>query len=216
MIVISHLLFFCLVGAGGILFECFILGHAKSNAVRILRENLNGNTICSEEEKEWFLSLYGLPFFHHTVLWMAQINQKCTAPLGYLTMMQEYRGLSSTGRHLASGMGACLPTRTYADYKRKAVRAYNDFVDDLYDRNQAVMVCDNYNHNYRLEGISLAAERPFVSINVIVNAAQQLPHAAANAYPLQATDAALTVPSIPPHLIEIRPSFREVTIDIER
>jgi len=63
-------------------------------------------------------------------------------------MMQEYRGLSRTGRAITSSVNAGLALSTYDDQKKRLMTKYEREVTNMWHSNNALVTIDNYNHYY--------------------------------------------------------------------
>src|ERR1700704_3636423 len=103
---------------------------------------------------------------------MHQINQKCTKPLAYWTMLQEYRGLSRQGREINSAVDASLPLTTYDTFKKAERKRYTEKIDESLALNFGILISDNYSHVYAGTGMSLERGVPYVPCNWTVNAVQ--------------------------------------------
>jgi hypothetical protein len=81
-------------------------------------------TLLSQEEddneqlRRSLLTNFSLRFWYDAIRVMKSVNRKCNKPLALWTMLMEYRGLSRTGRMLASAVHGSLPVSTYDKYKK--------------------------------------------------------------------------------------------------
>src|ERR1700712_3090428 len=108
------------VGTGGVLFEYYVLLNAPETVARPVKEIITSET--GEMKEELRLSLvtnFSLRFWYDAIRVMRSVNRKCNKPLALWTMLMEYRGLSRTGRMLASAVYGSLPVSTYDTYKKK-------------------------------------------------------------------------------------------------
>ena len=87
--------FVCLVGTGGLLFEYYILGHAKDTDYNLLYTAIHSNQIFTRQQRRHFVLQYSLLFWFDTIRQCHHLNQQCTRPLAFWTMLEEYRGLST-------------------------------------------------------------------------------------------------------------------------
>jgi hypothetical protein len=203
------------VSKGGLLFEYYLLIYGSPGIVQILANRRQEGTPCSREENDRLQDEYSLSFWYWLCVGMHMVNRKCTHPLAHWSLIQEYRGLSLVGRQIEAALGASLDRRTYTRIKTKYLTTYDEFVADLHSRNVGIIVSDNYNHNWRLEGLRLDTQLPFASVNLMVNAVQALPGSAGeegNAYPLVLLGDDHVLPSVPSQLVDLREPFNEVLI----
>lgn len=196
--------------SGGVLFEHFILSRGSSKDSGRLMARLHEAAICSQDENQYFQDSYALKFWHHTVVWMHEVNQKCTVPLGFSDTLLEYRGVSRTGRHLQSALGLSLPLRTYDRFRKSEVKEFTHVVNSIGERNGGVFVCDNFNRNYRLHGLRVDSERPYQSLNLMVNAIQSFPDYLENPYPFKILEGGNILPSFPQQMKVLKPIWQEV------
>lgn len=195
---------------GGVLFEHFILSRGSSKDSKVLAASLQEAAQCTEDGNQFYVDSYALKFWHHAVVWMHDVNPKCTAPLGFWDTILEYRGVSRTGRHLNSAIGLSLPLRTYDRFRKKEVKEFTSVVKSIGERNGGVFVCDNFNRNYRLHGLRTDSERPYQSLNLMVNAIQSFPDYLDNPYPFKVTESGNVLPSFPQQMKELKPFWNSV------
>ena len=141
---------------------------------------------------------------------MHQLNNKCVDLLGYWDTILEYRGVSRIGRHLSSALSASLPLRTYDRFKKKEMKNFETAWKTLLSNNSGIMICDNFNRQYRYHGLKTGVSKPYKDMNVMINAVQAYPDRLVNPYPFAYLTPTEIVPSVPTKLSFVKPYFIKV------
>ena len=131
---VSYRVVLCVAKTGGVLFEYYELLNAPNSVAAQVRKILMSEDLQANEDLR--LSLvpnYALRFWYDAIRVMRGVNRKCNKPLALWTMLMEYRGLSRTGRMLASAVHGSLPISTYDKYKSKTQRTPQTGFDKLTD-----------------------------------------------------------------------------------
>lgn len=191
-----------------------MLSHGSKKDCDRLQKLLNEGSDAQDLEEHYFISKYSLPFWHSTIQWMHQVNNKCVTPLGYWDTVQEYRGVSRVGRQLASALAVSLPLRTYDKFKEAQIKEYEYAWKHILTTNNGVMVSDNFNRNYRLHGLRTEESRPYQSMNLMINAVQAFPDRLVNPFPFQYLSATGILPSISHRLSIVESYFKKIILNL--
>ena len=116
--------------------------HSQLERSCSLREPLMTN----EQLRLSIVSNFSFRFWYDAIRVMRSVNRKCNKPLALWTMLMEYRGLSRTGRMLASAVYGSLPVSTYDKYKKNWFMSTRR--NDSLSNNLALVTIDNYSHFY--------------------------------------------------------------------
>jgi hypothetical protein len=163
------------VGSGGVLFEYYVLLNAPANLAVKFRRFLNSTDAPDDDVlRLLILSKFSFRFWYDAIRVMRSVNQKCNKPLALWTMLMEYRGLSRTGRMLASAVYGSLPVSTYDTYKKKMVLEYQEEMHSLFSNNLALVTIDNYSHFYNsaslVNPVAGSRETQYITCNYTVGA----------------------------------------------
>lgn len=147
------------LGAGGVLFELYILRLGKPRHVSFIEtglSNVGQVEIDFLKKKESLLKDHALPFWFYVISSLPCVNQKCNTQLYRFSLNLEYRGLSRFGFQILSSCKVALNPRTY-DRKRASHLVSYDNENKKFILDNKVLLCfDNYNHYY---------SNPLVSLN---------------------------------------------------
>ena len=155
--------------------EFFIVLHGSRSDVDILRDSSATGTALTEDVRNSLLRKYFLRFWYDSIKLMHEINPKCTRPLVFLGMLQEYRGLSRMGRLIGHMMGMNLDLRTYDRLKKKLIEEYLEELQATLNKRDGTFAFDNYAHTYRGTSLSVSRETQYYSGNYTVVGLVTLP-----------------------------------------
>jgi hypothetical protein len=171
----AHSFLFYVVGTGGVLFEYYVLLNAPSALAGSLRKRLQSEEDEANEDLQLsIVNKFSLRFWYDAIRVMRGVNRKCNKPLALWTMLMEYRGLSRTGRMLASAVHGSLPISTYDKYKKKLVDEYKSETSSLFSKNLGLTTIDNYSHFYNsaslINPVPGSRETQYITCNYTVGA----------------------------------------------
>jgi hypothetical protein len=179
------LIFFLVVGSGGLLFEYFLLLHVSKKQYTVLCAALESKRTLTLEEQGSLREEHKLTFWFDSIRVFKSLNRKCSKPLALWTMLQEYRGLSRTGCMLSSTVHASLPISTYDTHKEKLRTDYIQLLNNYSSENSALVTIDNYNHFYNSASLTLPGTREtqYIICNYTVAALIRFEHSLSSSFP---------------------------------
>ena len=161
--------FFVVVGAGGVLFEYFLLLHTNDHDVKILETTFLNNQQFPEETKNAWVDQFSLIFWYDSIQIMHQVNQKCTQPLLLWHMLLDFRGLSITGQRIGAAVKASLPESTYERKKEAMIIEYDEKLRQMLRSNSAVLTTDNFSKSWGSPTLALNRTTQYINTNFTVS-----------------------------------------------
>ena len=167
--------FFLVLGAGQ-LFEIYYHLACNKKSRNAIQNNFNTNTPVNEEKKASIIKKYGMPFaFYIATMALLRSRGRNNQAMFYISLLDEYHGLSNRGRDTRAAYNTCLSRSAYSKRKREALNSYKVHVDLALQKGLAVGVADNYNKQYYLSKVS-ATQQGVQNENRCVAAISVVPH----------------------------------------
>ena len=141
---------FLVLGVGR-LFDIFYYLSCSHKERERVQNNYQQDIPVAADIRAKMIKRYSLPFASF-IATMALMRTKGRAkkPLFYMSLIDEYHGLSNRGVATRAAYKTGLSKRTYKTCKEEAMRSYRIHIDDAIQKGLAVGVADNYNKQYFL------------------------------------------------------------------
>ena len=102
----------------GLIFECFYFLHGSEDDRKMYLEHHTNRTFCDDQTKSKIIKRFGLPFAF-TIAFQALMRTrgKCNTPMFYISLLDDYFGLSNQGFQARDTFKTGLSLQTYKHLK---------------------------------------------------------------------------------------------------
>jgi len=159
----------------GRLFDIFYYLSCSPKERKRVQHNFDQDIPVAADIRAQMIKRYCLPFasFIATMALM-RTNGKAQKPLFYMSLIDEYHGLSNRGVATRAAYKTGLSRRSYKTCKEEALRNSRVHIDDALSKGLAVGVADNYNKQYFVNKVD-AKQRGLQNENRCVAALSLVP-----------------------------------------
>ena len=140
---------YVLVPGVGLVFEFYYYLAATRKDRKQFQKHADEKTKVGHDEKTKILQRYALPFaFFVASMAVSRSQGRNNKPMFYLSLIDDYHGLSNRGAQVRSLYNTGLAKKPYNKLKDSALSDYNDKTQDALSKGLAVGLADNYNQQY--------------------------------------------------------------------
>lgn len=133
--------------SGGWLFEWYFFNIGKQSMLIKYNQHMRSADAPSLELLESIYQEHDGPWLMWLMTSLYQISQKVNTQLQYVSLLSEWKGLSTKGRDVMSGVSSITSGNTYERFKKR-IQEYNDEeVDTLISTGVFTWWADNYSHS---------------------------------------------------------------------
>ena len=169
-----------LVDGVGAIFESYLYLACTEKERKSFRAHYDAKTKMPEQQKTKLLKRYSMPFaFFVASLALSRSGGRNNKPMFYLTLLNDYHGLSNRGAEVHAAYHLGLPRKAYTRIKARAFDKYARATTKAVSQGQAVGVADNYNQKYWIARVD-AAQQGLQNRNRSVGAVSVLPKSLAS------------------------------------
>ena len=160
----------------GLVFECYVYLVGTDKEREGLNAHFEAKTQVSIVEKKAIIDRFGLPFaFFVASSALIMSRGKNNLPMFYMSLVDEYYGLSNAGFENRAAYKAGLPLKGYKRLKKRELEKYKAKTEAAIKTGLVIGVEDNYNKQYRVTRIDANKPGAFTNANRCVGAVSIIP-----------------------------------------
>ena len=138
-----------LVEGVGKIFECYYYLACTERERKVFRAHCEAKTKMPERAKKTTLRRFSLPFaFFVASLALSRSRGKNNTGMFYLSLLDDYHGLSNRGVQVRAAYNTGLQRQVYTRIKKRALAQYQVRTEEALTQGLAVGVADNFNQKY--------------------------------------------------------------------
>ena len=159
----------------GLIFECFYFLHGSEDDRKMYLEHHTNGTFCDDQTKSRIIKRFGLPFAF-TIAFQALMRTrgKCNTPMFYISLLDDYFGLSNQGFQARDTFKTGLSLQTYKHLKEVKNQELLAKTEEAMRNGLVVGGADNFNQQYFTSKVD-ARKTPLVNFNGCVGGVSLVP-----------------------------------------